>query len=190
MRYWTADCHFGHANILKYCKRPYRDTNHMNQSMVYNANARVNDTDDVVHVGDFCIRSKDSKFKWWREKLAGNWVFLEGNHDKTSGVKSIGSSMFARVGEHTVFVSHVPFFYDSWFDIALRQYVTKTCAFAVCGHIHTEWGYSLDGGIPTINVGVDAQNFFPITDSELLGQYQKILKREIPPVQEVVINGG
>lgn len=32
--YFTSDTHFGHTNIIEYCKRPFRDTFHMNEAVV------------------------------------------------------------------------------------------------------------------------------------------------------------
>lgn len=33
MRWWTSDHHFGHANIIKYCNRPFADTDEMNKAV-------------------------------------------------------------------------------------------------------------------------------------------------------------
>ena len=32
--FFTSDTHFGHANIIRFCNRPYRDVNHMNQELI------------------------------------------------------------------------------------------------------------------------------------------------------------
>lgn len=32
--FFTSDTHFGHANIINLCKRPFKDVNHMNEVLV------------------------------------------------------------------------------------------------------------------------------------------------------------
>ena len=180
-RFWTADYHLGHysknGGIIKYCNRPFKDLHHMNARLITEANMRVKEDDVSVHVGDFCARGGASKFKMWRSQLIGNWVFLKGNHDSNNGVKTVGTSMFTRLSHFHVFVSHIPFYYEDWFEPELRAYVAKFCDFAICGHVHEKWRHQVKG-IPVINVGVDVQNFRPVSDDEVVGQYLKI-KREM-----------
>jgi len=77
MIYFTSDTHFDHENIIKYCNRPFKDVNHMNESMIENWNNTVNDTDTVMHLGDFSFKS--DKFI---NRLNGNITLIKGNHDK------------------------------------------------------------------------------------------------------------
>lgn len=46
----TADEHYGHANILRYCERPFTDVDHMARELVERQNAVVGPNDDVIHV--------------------------------------------------------------------------------------------------------------------------------------------
>lgn len=41
MIYYTADTHFGHANVVEMCERPYPDVDAMNEAMVAAWNERV-----------------------------------------------------------------------------------------------------------------------------------------------------
>jgi calcineurin-like phosphoesterase family protein len=34
--FFTADCHWGHGNIIRYCNRPFRDEDKISQQMSYN----------------------------------------------------------------------------------------------------------------------------------------------------------
>ncbi len=34
MNFFTADLHFGHANIIKYCKRPFTDVAAMDRALI------------------------------------------------------------------------------------------------------------------------------------------------------------
>ena len=46
MIYYTADTHFGHANVVEMCERPYPDVDAMNEAMIaaWNERVHVNDT--------------------------------------------------------------------------------------------------------------------------------------------------
>ena len=64
MNTWiTADCHFGHANIIKYCKRPFKDLEEMNAILIKNWNERVSPGDIVIVLGDFAWESSFDKIK-------------------------------------------------------------------------------------------------------------------------------
>jgi len=85
MNYWfTADTHFGHANIIKYCNRPFKEESEMNKVIIANWNSVVNKNDLVYHLGDFCFGNKDYYFNAFFEQLNGKIILIKGNHDKLS----------------------------------------------------------------------------------------------------------
>ncbi len=58
MKYFlTADTHFGHAQIIEYCKRPFISIDEMNNILIKNWNQRIKQEDMVFIVGDFCFKS-------------------------------------------------------------------------------------------------------------------------------------
>ena len=58
MNLWfTSDTHFGHENIIKYCKRPFKSLEHMNMEIIRRWNERVQPDDMVIFAGDFCFRN-------------------------------------------------------------------------------------------------------------------------------------
>ena len=53
MYYFTADEHYGHANIIKHCDRPWDTVEEMDAALIQLHNSVVKDGDIVVHAGDF-----------------------------------------------------------------------------------------------------------------------------------------
>ena len=47
MIYFTADTHFGHENVIRFCDRPFSSANEMDEAMIANWNARVRGNDTV-----------------------------------------------------------------------------------------------------------------------------------------------
>ena len=82
--YLISDTHFNHANIIKYCNRPFSDVEEMDKTIIKNWNNIVRDKDTVYFLGDL-ILSKN-KGKKARELinniLNGNITIIKGNHDK------------------------------------------------------------------------------------------------------------
>jgi calcineurin-like phosphoesterase family protein len=56
--WFTADFHFGHNNIIRYCNRPFRSVEEMDQTILDRLNASVKANDILYFLGDFCIGSK------------------------------------------------------------------------------------------------------------------------------------
>lgn len=78
----TSDLHFGHKNILKFCKntRPYRDIEHMQERMISEWNARVCAQDTVYILGDVAF-TQPQKAVSIMGRLNGAKILVEGNHD-------------------------------------------------------------------------------------------------------------
>lgn len=80
MNYYIADCHFGHAAVLRFDNRPFDSVEEMEKIMVLNWNSVVKPGDTVYILGDFCWGKADD---WMRilRRLKGNKVLIKGNHD-------------------------------------------------------------------------------------------------------------
>ena len=47
MIYFTADTHFGHENVIRFCGRPYTTAAEMDEALIENWNSRVKGNDTV-----------------------------------------------------------------------------------------------------------------------------------------------
>jgi calcineurin-like phosphoesterase family protein len=84
--YIISDTHFSHANIIKYCDRPYNDVNTMNDKIVENWNSVVTNEDTVIHLGDVGL-GRDETVVSMLHKLNGDKILIKGNHDHKKRVK-------------------------------------------------------------------------------------------------------
>lgn len=165
MIYYTADMHFAHENIIKYCERPFKDITTMNNALIRNWNQRVKPNDTVYHVGDFAYKAQHLPLDFER-KLNGKIIFILGNHDKNNKLKTelISAKIFH--ADKQVELVHNP------------QHSSLRYDFTFCGHVHTAWKfrtYSISKRKENIiiNVGVDAWRFMPVTFEEIVGQFYK-----------------
>jgi calcineurin-like phosphoesterase family protein len=78
--FYIADYHFGHANVIKFDKRPFDSIDEMDRKMIENWNTVVSQDDTVYILGDFCWDTED---RWIviLNQLNGKKVLIRGNHD-------------------------------------------------------------------------------------------------------------
>ena len=182
-RWWTSDHHFGHANIIKYCNRPFASADEMNKAMVDRWNDLVADGDEVWIVGDLVLGQLTvnlSAHVWW---LKGRQILVPGNHDSCwqghnkakrqitcyldlGGISRIVDDPAPVViAGQKVQISHFP--YDPGEPdrpAKFAQWRPKDVGgWLLCGHTHNNWRQNGR----QINVGVDAWNFAPVSDDTI-----------------------
>lgn len=81
--FFTSDPHYYHANIIKYCNRPFKDVDHMNEILIENWNAIVPREATTFILGDF---SYGDKIQWEKilGRLHGYKYLITGNHDRSN----------------------------------------------------------------------------------------------------------
>lgn len=79
MKWFTSDWHFSHANVIRYCNRPFADAHEMNKALTSLWNDTVKPDDIVYFVGDFAMNK--SIVKHIAPMLNGRKVMIPGNHD-------------------------------------------------------------------------------------------------------------
>jgi calcineurin-like phosphoesterase family protein len=74
--FFVSDTHFGHNNIIQYCKRPFETVEGMNECMVQMWNETVKPKDTVYHLGDVAFGDYHLI-----PRLNGKIKLVPGNHD-------------------------------------------------------------------------------------------------------------
>ena len=77
--WFTSDLHFGHRNILKFCKRPWDTVEEMDEGLIQNWNRVVGKDDLVFNLGDFAFAT-NGRWKELLSQLNGHHYLILGNH--------------------------------------------------------------------------------------------------------------
>lgn len=77
----TSDTHFGHANIIGYCNRPFSSPEDMDWGMVKRWNMVVKPEDHVWHLGDVYMGGSREYIDHVLSSLNGRKRLVLGNHD-------------------------------------------------------------------------------------------------------------
>lgn len=167
--YFTADHHFGHENIIKYCHRPYNDVEEMNEDLVEKHNDIVDENDHVYHLGDVAFSNNP---RTWLEKLNGRFTLIKGNHDRNDN--EYWEEVCEKFIQHqtTLKISDLEYGLDLVHNPKLPA-PERIGEIVICGHVHAEWRFRPN----YLNVGVDAWHFRPVSKSTVLEYVKKNLKR-------------
>jgi len=80
-RYVISDHHFGHANIIEYCDRPFSSVGQMDSALLERHYETVDADDLLVHLGDVAMDMRDGRETIESfERLNGD-LLVRGNHD-------------------------------------------------------------------------------------------------------------
>lgn len=166
MIYFISDTHFHHSNIIKYCNRPFKDINEMNETIISNRNSSITKDDIVYHLGDFCL-SNDDEIKNIFNRLNGNKILIRGNHDRkpVKFYENIGFEVLTHalivLDEYKLMLSHVP----------LPDVKVPVGYINLHGHIHNK---KISDDYPKnysenrhINLSVDSTDFKPVSLGEI-----------------------
>jgi len=152
--YLCSDCHWYHENIIKYCNRPFKNAEEMNEVMFNNWQETISPEDKVIYLGDWVIGS-DKKYaiaQVLHDELNGKKLFIQGNHDeqlhKHTTIKTIKGTIEVKYKGLNILLCHEPI----WdFDHDLQ----------VCGHIHNnEVNNQLKWNM--FNAGMEMTNYTPV----------------------------
>jgi calcineurin-like phosphoesterase family protein len=151
--FFTADTHFGHAGVIRMCKRDFPDVQAMDQGMIAAWNAVIGPRDVVFHVGDFAHDCTAEHMRRVFHKLNGQKHLIRGNHDR----KHVQDLPW--ISQHDML--HVTV--DGQ-RMHLCHYGLRTWPGIWKGAIHL-YGHShgrLPGNTRSMDIGVDAVGYLPL----------------------------
>jgi len=187
-RWFTSDLHFGHTNIIRYCNRPFPSVGAMNAGLIALWNERVVHDDEVWVLGDV-VMGRVEETLHLVSQLTGTKVLVTGNHDRCWGgaqgkraqllpewrdryrrvagfEEILDGCVEVDLDGRPVFACHFPYHGDS---VSVDRYVEHRPVddghtWLLHGHVHTSWRLNER----MINVGVDAWDYRPVAESDLV----------------------
>lgn len=174
--WFTSDEHYNHANIIKFCNRPFDNVSGMNAHLIEQHNKVVAQNDIVYHMGDFTFE-RISFAASILKQLNGLHYFITGNHDHwLHGTSSdnVNNEIFNQTGSYPL--GGVGWIED-YFELNINK--KKYCmmhfplltwhhsykgTFMLHGHVHGNLNL-LNESCRRLDVGVDSAKL-------ILGEYR------------------
>lgn len=167
-----SDPHFGHANIISFCSRPFADVVEMERELVARYNAVVGVDDCVLWVGD-CFFTHPAKASEILSALHGRKVLVRGNHDRSAqrmasaGFDWVTEDLYFQLGKHSVRAVHYPYRHkpkqQEYDEHAAKRPEPKSGVMLMHGHTHSAEKFSHQA----VHVGVDAWDYRPALRAEV-----------------------
>jgi calcineurin-like phosphoesterase family protein len=181
--WYTADLHFGHANIIKYCNRPFRDVDHMNQELIRRWNECVAPEDMVFVLGDVAL-GKLAETLPLVQQLSGSKILVPGNHDRCwPGHKKVRPSDIDKYRDAGFSIGPSEWHMEAWTlchfpyeedprhqDKYAGFHPVDRGRWLLHGHVHDLWRVKRR----QINVGVDVWNFYPVSNHQI----EELIRKE------------
>ena len=170
MRYFTSDHHFGHANIIRYCDRPYASLDEMNAALIDGWNSTITNADEVYVLGDFALTPL-ARIAEILACLNGHAKHLiMGNHDRHKAPHYLQAGFTTACKGQVAWSRHklegksIPLYLQH------HPHRPELCRqhehWILCGHVHQHWTIRRD--IKCLNVGVDVHGFKPISEERVI----------------------
>ena len=145
--WFVSDTHFDHENIIKYCNRPFKSVDEMNNTIWQNWNRVVAPGDIVYHLGDFALgpsRNYVQRVNNLLGVLNGRIYLIKGNHDRKVNQLNF-EDVFNGLELDGLLLSHVP---------------KETDLINIHGHVHNNMPFHYM--VNKYNVSVDVTGFMPV----------------------------
>lgn len=162
MKIWlTGDNHFFHNNIRKYCDRPFKSVEEMNEIMIERWNERISNDDMVIHIGDFSLCKFEESKKIF-DRLNGKIkIVFKGNHDRKNILRRLGFKLWP-ISNATMLLPRI-----GLCNIRHKPTESKHVRVVLSGHSHETFKVRKRYDNIFVNVGVDQWEYRPVSLEEI-----------------------
>jgi calcineurin-like phosphoesterase family protein len=154
-----SDLQLGHANIIRYCHRPFSSVLEMDTVLLDNWNYTVKPEDEVYYLGDLRHGRNAPPASHFLEKLHGKVTYITGNHDESLPF-ALPSLKLSYQGRDFLLIhdpAEGPPDYDGW---------------VIHGHHHnndpTRFPF-INADRQTVNVSAELVDYSPVSLDEIAG---------------------
>jgi len=181
-KWFTADLHFNHTNVLELQPRQWKNINDMNNALIERWNSRVHAGDIVYVLGDFAFPQniladyEGHDIEWILSMLNGQKFLIMGNHDWKNWKQfqdsyqrlfvKTADTMYIKTNSQKIFLSH--YSHRVW-----RASVHGS--WHLYGHSH---GNLSDHG-KSFDVGVDVWDYYPVSFDEVAEKMATLDEHEL-----------
>lgn len=166
--WFTADTHFGHAKIIDYENRPFKNVDEMDDLLIRRWNEDIQSEDTVYHLGDFSLCNKP-KTRVIFDQLHGHKHLILGNHDaqrsngwwRDIGFETVRMAYLLDTGALFLYLVHDPMKIPE-----AMEFYDETDPLFLHGHVHGKkrlW----QPRSRIIHVGIDAWGYWPVSLKQL-----------------------
>ena len=180
MRFFTADLHLAHANIIKYCHRPFASVEDMDEALLVAWKAVVSSKNEVWVLGDLAfggvswVRALTGDLPGKKFLVPGDLDECRNGHGKdaeawreryeAAGFEVVDAPVEVMLAGKTVLLDHFPYQGGSFgADRYTARCPLDRGQWLLHGHVRECWRQQGR----QVNVGVDAWRGRPVAESEL-----------------------
>jgi calcineurin-like phosphoesterase family protein len=136
--FFTADTHFGHENIIKYCDRRFNNGSHMDARLATLWNSVIGPDDLVYHLGDFTLSNQVAALRYFQElngniHVAANWW----HHDRRWLPDYVGVSDYKSASGHSVWVMEPLEVLEQ--GSTVQRHLNRDVILVLCHYPFAEW---------------------------------------------------
>ena len=164
--WFISDTHFCSNNIIKYCHRPFKDADEMNEEMVRRWNEVVQPQDTVYHLGDF-VMEQSEQIPRFLERLNGHIILVRGNHETRRKLAvlaqypekvEIRDIAYLQYKKLFFVMCHMPMTNPDFLDMVVQD---NSEVVMMHGHVHDKVPF-FTPDTHSFNVSVDVIDFRPV----------------------------